>query len=104
MLIWVRVKLHVKNGGGIVKEIVQRSCIDAMLFLMIRRPPRSTLTDTLFPYTTLFRSIEALLARHKEVRAAKDFAASDHLRDELIAAGVEVMAGDPLGWDWRLEA
>src|SRR3546814_2854845 len=25
-------------------------------FVMIRRPPRSTLTDTLFPYTTLFRS------------------------------------------------
>src|SRR3546814_1066410 len=30
------------------------------LFLMIRRPPRSTRTDTLFPYTTLFRSVEAL--------------------------------------------
>src|SRR3546814_20279991 len=29
------------------------------LFLMIRRPPRSTRTDTLFPYTTLFRSIYA---------------------------------------------
>src|SRR3546814_7145235 len=28
-------------------------------FLMIRRPPRSTRTDTLFPYTTLFRSIIA---------------------------------------------
>src|SRR3546814_21039564 len=28
----------------------------AVLFLMIRRPPRSTRTDTLFPYTTLFRS------------------------------------------------
>src|SRR3546814_10057759 len=27
-------------------------------FLMIRRPPRSTRTDTLFPYTTLFRSIK----------------------------------------------
>src|SRR3546814_9900027 len=27
-------------------------------FLMIRRPPRSTRTDTLFPYTTLFRSVE----------------------------------------------
>src|SRR3546814_17844917 len=26
---------------------------------MIRRPPRSTRTDTLFPYTTLFRSVEA---------------------------------------------
>src|SRR3546814_16546129 len=28
-------------------------------FLMIRRPPRSTRTDTLFPYTTLFRSIRS---------------------------------------------
>src|SRR3546814_20061838 len=28
-------------------------------FLMIRRPPRSTRTDTLFPYTTLFRSVAA---------------------------------------------
>src|SRR3546814_12437435 len=27
-----------------------------IVFLMIRRPPRSTRTDTLFPYTTLFRS------------------------------------------------
>src|SRR3546814_16960872 len=27
------------------------------VFLIIRRPPRSTLTDTLFPYTTLFRSV-----------------------------------------------
>src|SRR3546814_1833292 len=32
---------------------------------MIRRPPRSTRTDTLFPYTTLFRSdLLALLKRH----------------------------------------
>src|SRR3546814_17321401 len=31
-------------------------------FLMIRRPPRSTRTDTLFPYTTLFRSV-AMTAR-----------------------------------------
>src|SRR3546814_1796978 len=30
-------------------------------FLMIRRPPRSTRTDTLFPYTTLFRSRSAFL-------------------------------------------
>src|SRR3546814_16642188 len=31
------------------------SCV-CFFFLMIRRPPRSTRTDTLFPYTTLFRS------------------------------------------------
>src|SRR3546814_19103804 len=32
-------------------------------FLMIRRPPRSTRTDTLFPYTTLFRSAQPRVAR-----------------------------------------
>src|SRR3546814_14954230 len=31
-------------------------CRSDFFFLMIRRPPRSTRTDTLFPYTTLFRS------------------------------------------------
>src|SRR3546814_7266650 len=30
---------------------------------MIRRPPRSTRTDTLFPYTTLFRSIKTIMTR-----------------------------------------
>src|SRR3546814_2725939 len=33
-----------------------RSLFFCFFFLMIRRPPRSTRTDTLFPYTTLFRS------------------------------------------------
>src|SRR3546814_8757518 len=32
-------------------------------FLMIRRPPRSTRTDTLFPYTTLFRSHDREIER-----------------------------------------
>src|SRR3546814_12922560 len=37
-------------------------------FLMIRRPPRSTRTDTLFPYTTLFRSdpVPMELPEHKD--------------------------------------
>jgi cysteinyl-tRNA synthetase len=46
--------------------------------------------------------IEAALARRKEARAAKDFAASDAIRDELAGQGVEVMDGDPLGWEWKL--
>src|SRR3546814_320262 len=33
-------------------------CLSLFFFSMIRRPPRSTRTDTLFPYTTLFRSID----------------------------------------------
>src|SRR3546814_13165223 len=34
-------------------------CDSFFFFLMIRRPPRSTRTDTLFPYTTLFRSLQS---------------------------------------------
>src|SRR3546814_14614254 len=36
----------------------------SVLFLMIRRPPRSTRTDTLFPYTTLFRSPGKIIVVH----------------------------------------
>ncbi len=46
--------------------------------------------------------IRRLIARRQDARAAKDFATSDAIRDELAAAGVEVMDGDPLGWDWKL--
>src|SRR3546814_20582394 len=42
-----------------------------VFFLMIRRPPRSTRTDTLFPYTTLFRSSTAVKADNPEVKAAR---------------------------------
>src|SRR3546814_16837011 len=35
---------------------IMLSIVCCFFFLMIRRPPRSTRTDTLFPYTTLFRS------------------------------------------------
>ncbi|NLR71581.1 cysteine--tRNA ligase [Novosphingobium sp. ERN07] len=46
--------------------------------------------------------IEATLEARKAARAEKDFARSDTLRDELAAKGVEVMDGDPLGWEWKL--
>ena len=57
------------------------------------RPKSATITEA---------EIEAALARRKEARAAKDFATSDAVRDELAAKGVEVMDGDPLGWEWTL--
>jgi cysteinyl-tRNA synthetase len=47
-------------------------------------------------------AIERLIRQRTEARAAKDFAASDAIRDSLAAQGVEVMDGDPLGWDWKL--
>src|SRR3546814_12704026 len=51
-------------------------CLMLFFFLMIRRPPRSTRTDTLFPYTTLFRSILPLLAVAAPA-PAHDFAFTD---------------------------
>jgi cysteinyl-tRNA synthetase len=47
--------------------------------------------------------IETALTARKDARAAKDFAKSDAIRDDLITKGVEVMDGDPLGWDWKLD-
>ena len=46
--------------------------------------------------------IEAELIRRKEARVAKDFTTSDAIRESLGEKGVEVMDGDPLGWDWKL--
>ena len=46
--------------------------------------------------------IEAKLVERKAARADKDFARSDVLRDELAARGVDVMDGDPIGWEWAL--
>ena len=57
------------------------------------RPVTATITEA---------EIDTALTRRKEARAAKDFAASDAIRDELAAQGVEVMDGDPLGWEWKL--
>src|SRR3546814_4572131 len=54
--------------------------------LMIRRPPRSTRTDTLFPYTTLFRS-----GPSRQDRAAGDFQRGTGAR--LRGAGGQGLAG-----------
>lgn len=46
--------------------------------------------------------VEDALERRRDARAARDFSRSDAIRDELAAQGVDVMDGDPLGWDWKL--
>src|SRR3546814_11277872 len=42
-----------------IENLIIGVCVSdwCFFFLMIRRPPRSTRTDTLFPYTTLFRAV-----------------------------------------------
>src|SRR3546814_21034383 len=70
-----------------------RNCV--FVFLMIRRPPRSTRTDTLFPYTTLFRSTldthgqdeVTQLARHFNAFTAKLREVVSQLQDSASALG-----------------
>src|SRR3546814_12481406 len=59
-------------------------------FLMIRRPPRPTRTDTLFPYTTLFRSLCSAIRRLRIVHS--------RIADRLARAGLPLFAQhvDPL--------
>src|SRR3546814_10387358 len=57
---------------------------------MIRRPPRSTRTDTLFPYTTLFRSlVAARLARLAEA----DLVDGDHAKARACERGARRLPG-----------
>src|SRR3546814_4552069 len=57
-----------------------------IFFLMIRRPPRSTLTDTPFPYTTLFRSTDDDMCRlHAHASAVDYLDASGFLWDRTLA-------------------
>src|SRR3546814_19060636 len=73
-------------------------------FLMIRRPPRSTRTDTLFPYTTLFRSYR----KNGGYQLLKDCLDGRKTREEVIVAmehsGLRGLggAGFPAGRKWRI--
>lgn len=76
---------------------------DAALGLQLATLTRADLRVRPVGATIAEEEIAARLAERREARAAKDFARSDTIRDELATAGVEVMDGDPLGWDWKLD-
>src|SRR3546814_16329603 len=63
---------------------------------MIRRPPRSTRTDTLFPYTTLFRSSEP--TDDAEVARAAGLRVAEVGGDEMLK---KLTAPDDFGWAER---
>jgi len=46
--------------------------------------------------------VEAMIEFRKELRAQQNYPALDRNREELANVGVEVMDGDPLGWEWKL--
>jgi cysteinyl-tRNA synthetase len=89
-----------KVDGGIKRAVIED--MDAVLGLGLFNLSRTDLRIRPTSVTITEAEIEAALARRKEARAAKEFATSDAIRDVLTAQGVEVMDGDPLGWEWRL--
>lgn len=89
-----------KVDAGIKRAVVED--MDAVLGLGLFTLTRADLRIRPVTATITEAEIDTALARRKEARAAKDFAASDAIRDELAAHGVEVMDGDPLGWEWKL--
>src|SRR3546814_5014648 len=64
---------------------------------MIRRPPRSTRTDTLFPYTTLFRSLllEFDAARRRDPRSGNRAAHRCRFRQLQVLRRAVCGRGDP---------
>src|SRR3546814_6229198 len=72
-------------------------CDSVCFFFMIRRPPRSTRTDTLFPYTTLFRSRQLPDRRHvqafAELALVRGAVAEEAEADLVGPAGLEAQPG-----------
>src|SRR3546814_13075425 len=71
---------------------------------MIRRPPRSTRTDTLFPYTTLFRSLDAVAGLRQHVfgighHEGADAGAADDHQFERLPQRPELTAHGPVAAD-----
>ena len=89
-----------KVDAGVKRAVIER--MDEVLGLGLMELTREQLRVRPKDAAIDEATIEARLAARVDARKAKDFATSDAIRDELAAAGVEVMDGDPLGWDWKL--
>jgi cysteinyl-tRNA synthetase len=84
------------------EKLIAVAAMDAVLGLDLTSLTRSDLRLRPKAAAISEAEIDDALARRKAARAEKDFATSDAIRDDLAAKGVEVMDGDPLGWEWKL--
>ena len=102
LLLWLHAAFDLQDAT-IEENLSIVGFIDQLLGLNLLTLTRADLRIRPVTATITEAEIEAALAERREARAARDFARSDAIRDDLIARGVEVMDGDPLGWDWRIE-
>src|SRR3546814_14816980 len=66
-----------------------------LFFLMIRRPPRSTRTDTLFPYTTLFRSLHRRSVFAADMDHGAELVGRRRTQDQRDVRGIEALLHQP---------
>ena len=102
LLLWTQSALEL-NDATAEEQLSMVGFIDQLLGLNLLTLTRTDLRIRPKAAVITKAEIKTALAARKEARAAKDFATSDRIRDDLIAKGVEVMDGDPLGWDWKLD-
>ncbi len=77
--------------------------MDAALGLNLMRLTRADLRLRPAGLAVTDGQIASRLAERAEAKRARDFATADAIRAALDAAGVEIMDGDPLGWEWRVD-
>ena len=82
------------GGIGAMGEVLGLNFGDLTIRDLRLRPPSAKISEA---------EVERKIETRSKARAARDFATSDRIREDLIAQGVEVMDGDPLGWDWKLD-
>ncbi|NNC71732.1 MAG: hypothetical protein HKN78_02535 [Sphingomonadaceae bacterium] len=77
--------------------------MDEVLGLDLNRLARSSLRVAPANATISETEIEKQLELRERARRDKNFAAADAIRDDLTAAGVEIMDGDELRWEWKID-
>jgi cysteinyl-tRNA synthetase len=102
LLLWIQSALELQDATA-EEHLSVLGFIDQLLGLNLLTLTRADLRIRPVAAIITEAEIETALAARKEARAAKDFARSDAIRDDLIAKGVEVMDGDALEWDWKLD-
>jgi len=89
-----------KTDAG--EKLAALAAMDAVLGLDLLNITRADLRLRPRDAKVTAEQVEAMIAFRKELRAQQNYAALDRNREELANLGVEVMDGDPLGWEWKL--
>jgi cysteinyl-tRNA synthetase len=88
---------------NVVHQLAAIEAMDAAVGLNLLTSDRTELRVRPNSAQLTVEHVEASIAFRKELRAQQNYPALDRNREDLIASGVEVMDGDPLGWDWKIE-